>query len=624
MLHFRRMIVVFAGWTLLLGACKTQKQQQPGKADFQVAFLSDVHLQNIFGHWSDNSASGAKIPGTNQYVLARTMGAQLRSTRLFNENYFAFRAALDNVVHRHINYVVLSGDFTDDGQPLNVRGVKEILQDYQQKDHLHFFIIPGNHDPVRPFTMDALKTDYIASDGAGQIVESKQGMEKADKASDHVPVITRDIRHMGYKELLTDLADYGFFPKKTDRYWATPFSNYNYATYDFLTAKKEAALDNRTYREAPYFNQSIIDASYVVEPVKGIWFLGIDGDVFLPHKEAKDHPENPENYDGASTGWNQIVTQKPYLIPWIKKVAADAKRLNKRLVVYCHFPMIDFNNHASSEMQQLLGPDKLDLHRVPSESVSQLLAETGIHLNFAGHIHINNTGFRSYGDGSYLVNVQVPSLAAFLPAYKILSVHSQDRMEIQTVVLNAVPGFKSLFPLYRREYAYLNKHDDPSIWDESILNATNYLEYTSMHLDQLVRLRFLKKDWPTDFVQFMENSSGEDLLRLVAGPEKIDRLSKSEQSRWTSWTGETMIADFYHLRGAGTLALNYLNPERLKQYRQLIDADGQAVSGTAGSRRQKQVHLFLRIVHQFLHAHPSDHFRVTLNAPSDSVLRAIN
>lgn len=49
----------------------------------------------------------------------RSMEAQVQSTRLFNENYYAFLAALDDVAHRDIRWVVLPGDLTDDGQFFN-------------------------------------------------------------------------------------------------------------------------------------------------------------------------------------------------------------------------------------------------------------------------------------------------------------------------------------------------------------------------------------------------------------------------------------------------------------------------------------------------------------------------
>ena len=63
------------------------------------------------------------------------------------KNYFAFLAALDDVAKRGVKYVVMPGDFSDDGQPLNVKGVKKILESYKEKYGLRFILTTGNHDP---------------------------------------------------------------------------------------------------------------------------------------------------------------------------------------------------------------------------------------------------------------------------------------------------------------------------------------------------------------------------------------------------------------------------------------------------------------------------------------------
>lgn len=98
----------------------------------QIAFLADVHFQDLYGDFSDNAFRGVENPKTKKKTLLRTMDSQLRSTRIFNENYFAFLAALDDIAKRGIKIVALSGDYTDDGQAYNLRGLKRILDEYQK------------------------------------------------------------------------------------------------------------------------------------------------------------------------------------------------------------------------------------------------------------------------------------------------------------------------------------------------------------------------------------------------------------------------------------------------------------------------------------------------------------
>ncbi|MFY7815643.1 MAG: metallophosphoesterase, partial [Chryseobacterium taeanense] len=57
-------------------------QQKP----VQIAFLSDVHFQDLYGSFSDNDFKGITNPKTGKKTILRTMEAQLHSTRIFNEN----------------------------------------------------------------------------------------------------------------------------------------------------------------------------------------------------------------------------------------------------------------------------------------------------------------------------------------------------------------------------------------------------------------------------------------------------------------------------------------------------------------------------------------------------------
>lgn len=87
-------------------------------AQEKIAFLSDVHFLDLFGQFSDTNFMGFPNPKDGKNVITRTMDSQLRSTRLFNENYFAFLVALEDMVKRDIKIVALPGDFADDGQAL--------------------------------------------------------------------------------------------------------------------------------------------------------------------------------------------------------------------------------------------------------------------------------------------------------------------------------------------------------------------------------------------------------------------------------------------------------------------------------------------------------------------------
>ena len=574
----------------------------------QIAFMADVHLQDVYGELTDSDYKGLLHPTNGKHVLARTMKAQLSSTRLFNENYFAFLAALDDVAERGIKYVVMPGDFSDDGQPINVRGMKRILDEYSQKYGINFVVTTGNHDPMRPFSVDAGKKDFLGEAGKQQAIMSREGMYTPKGDDDHPVVISKDIRGMGYEEIIGTLDNFGFFPKQNDLYWETPFTSYEYADYDLKTALKQADFESRQY-QLPGLESTVPDISYLVEPQEGLWFLALDANVYIPKDQAKTDPANPASYQGAGIGYKSVMTHKKHLIDWVKRVAERADEMGKTLITFSHYPMIDFNDDATNHIAKLLQGGQMQMHRIPSENVAKTFADAGIKIHFGGHMHINDTGIRNYASGKSLVNVQIPSLAAYIPAYKILTVKNRNLMEFETIILDSVPRFKELFPLYEREYKHLKESNEEVIWNKDVLSSASYHEYTNWHLKELTRLRFLKKDWPIEFRDLLLNSTGKDLLQFYA----ID-VSPDSAKVFESWTGFDLIFDLYRLRSADKLAFKDIGLERIKQYNLLIEAmmNLETNKSTLTEKVLKDFNEFANIFHHFMNGAPADHFQVDL------------
>ncbi|OXB07055.1 metallophosphoesterase family protein [Flavobacterium pectinovorum] len=589
---------------VLLLSLYSCKSQQTAKKEVQIAFIADVHLQDIFAKFEDNNYQGIKNPVTGEYANIRTMNTQLHSTRIFNENYFAFLEALNDIVKRGIKQVVLPGDFSDDGQPVHVRGLRKILNEYSQKYGIYFFVTTGNHDVVRPFQQDAAKTDFLGKDGKEQIISSSKNLDKSK--SELEPIITADIKNWGYKETIQEMRDFGFFPKKTDLYWETPFSNYTYDYYNFEDALKESVLEKRTYL-IKNTNLYLPDASYLVEPIKGIWLLAIDANAYVPNEKLSGKQDDPHDFSGANTGYNNVLIYKSHLLKWVKKVSAEAKQRGKILIAFSHYPMVEFNDNASPELKQLFGADKMQLQRVPNEEVAQQFADAGIQIHFGGHMHINDTGVRTSAKGNTLFNIQTPSLAAYMPAYKILMIHSNTELEVETVVIGKVPNFNSLFPFYEEEYAHLQNNKSEHIWNKEILKAKDYAAFTNWHLKELVRLRFLPEDFPADFLKSIVNVSGKNLLEINKNASETDKDLKSNSltiSDFESWTGFDMIFDFYRLKSADELAYSEIGNKRLKQY--------ELVCTQLKKSNDPKLILWAEIVAKTMNGDPSDHFMIDL------------
>jgi hypothetical protein len=598
---------VYLLFVLVLFSC--EKGQVKATENIRVAFMSDVHLQDIYAVFSDTDYKGVMNPVTGKYNTIRTMEAQLHSTRLFNENYFAFMAALDDAVQKGIKIIALPGDFSDDGQPMNVRALNKILKEYTQKHDITFLITTGNHDPVRPFEGGAGKKDFLGEGGRQQAIFSREGSSLNGELE---PVITQDIKTWGYDGIINELSDFGFFPQKKFLYWETPFSNYGYENYTLENALKASALSTRQYNISEKLK--LPDVSYLVEPQEGLWLLAIDANVYVPKQDNDSVSKKPENYNGASIGYNNVLSHKRHLIQWVAEVAKEAEKRGKTLIAFSHYPMVEFNDGTSEMKKAVFGSNKMQLHRVPKQEVAESFANAGLKVHFGGHMHINDTGIHKTEKGNTLINIQTPSLAAYPSAYKILTLQSNKVLEVETIPLTSVPRFQELFPLYEEEHDYLIEQNKNLIWSRDILKAETYQEYVTWHLKELVRLRFMPNDWPDILNEQFVDVTGRDLL--VQAIKDGDSLRVSEKllaSKLTfedfdAWNGHDLVFDYYRLHNGDHLALNDIGAIRIGQYKILLDQ----LSQMETLKSKNLLRNFAEIFQKQFKGAPSSHFQIDL------------
>tara|TARA_R110002020_G_scaffold144341_4_gene317331 strand:+ start:425 stop:1366 length:942 start_codon:yes stop_codon:yes gene_type:complete len=274
----------------------------------QIAFLSDIHLQDVYADLQSEEFKGVLNPATGKVATIRTMKSQINSTRLFNENYFALFSALEDLRKKGIRLVVLPGDFTDDGQPMNVLALKKILDHYAEELGMRFFLTTGNHDPVKPFGGIAGKRDFLGIDGSDQAIAGSKEVYPSSQVA-----LSDQINYWGYPEITNALGNFGFFPNEKDLFWTHPFQELDVENYNFQNALKSATLKNRVY-EVDDSGLFIPDASYVVEPVEGIWLLALDGNVYT---------YTGSEWKGSSQGFNQAAFHKKHQLEWIEKIAVE-------------------------------------------------------------------------------------------------------------------------------------------------------------------------------------------------------------------------------------------------------------------------------------------------------------
>jgi 3',5'-cyclic AMP phosphodiesterase CpdA len=537
----------------------------------RLAILADPHFHDI-----DFDPEGAGRP----HSALRTLADSTESTRVFNESGAALRAALDDIVARGIALVVIVGDLTDDGQVFNWRAVNALLDVYRARG-LRFFATPGNHDLFAMSGRHHAKR-FLRPDGNSLLVASDPAVG-AD-------IVTEEMFCPGYSDALPLMRDLGYAPDAADLHWETPFgSDPHWASRIYEAMSPDGGT------VAP-----MVDASYLVEPVDGLWLLSLDANVYRPNDRADVAAGAPRIRDCTDIGWNATLAAKPHLVAWIADVARRARALGKMLIPFSHYPVVDPLNGSGADEQRLLG-DTGFVRRMPQPMVAAALGQTGIGVHFSGHWHINNTA--SHRDaGGHVVNIAVPSLVAFPAAFKIATV-TPDNMSIETMPLRHFPGYDAAFSGYAAEGRRTGLDATP------MLAGPDYGAFLDAHLHALVRHRYLPQEWPADLARLVPRLSISDLHGL-AQREAID-VGMFEPSAPLSADQASLldlVVDWYAIRKGSDLA--EVTPQRLASYRAMIHAY-QSRQWPDGSL-QARLATLLAILQRYLDRPLSDSFTIDL------------
>ncbi len=338
----------------------------------------------------------------------------------------------------------------------------------------------------------------------------------------------------------------------------------------------------------------MIDASYLVEPTEGLWLLSIDANVFEPINGDRDPRAEASYFDSTDAGWTAMGRHKPFIFDWIGDVTRRAEQEGKQLLAFSHYPIVDPSD-GSLDDERLLFGNTSTVRRAPDRSVAARTAAAGLKVHFSGHLHINGTtAFRR--DEHFLVNVSVPSIAAYPPAYKLVAFDG-GRMRVETVRVGDVPGFDAGFVGYGRETAMTG--GDP----DRLLEAGDYRVFLDRHLAGNVRRRHLPLEWPAELASMVEKMKLGDLAAIATVPN-------GERDNWKMVAFLDLVLDWYRLRKGRGLAFDDIPPERLAAYRRL--ADHFMATPTDRAPIATQVAAFLRMLTSYLSGPPSTNFVIDL------------
>ncbi len=570
----------------------------------RIAIVADAHFHDLYADYG--------FPGIVQdgrRLTFRLLADTARSTRVFNESYFALHHTLADIAGRGIRHVVLLGDYSDDGQVETVRGVKRVLDDYAARFGMRFYATTGNHDIFGADGRHRAKR-FLNADGSYSILSSDPHLR--DRGA-HAVITSGDMYCKGYPDGLNDMADFGFFPQPGDLHWETPFGTKGDPAGRIYEVRSP---DGQTARR-------LMDASYLVEPFPGVWLLMIDANVFVP-VDGVAPGEDGDFADSTSAGWNAMLVHKRFILDWMADVARRARLKGKCLLAFSHYPVLDPLDATVEDEVALLGLTGM-AQRIPHDDVAGALIEAGIDMHFSGHLHVNDTA--QYRNGErFLTNIAMPSLVAFPGAYKVLDI-GDETFRIETVGIEAMPLADDLRQAYRLEVL-------PSRLEAGgMLDAGDYGGFLFEHIGHLVGRRYLKREWPKEIAALIRSLDLADLaiLALIAEPvaagdamaaiatARDDKglqqrlaahLTKAETGALHGISALAFLADWYRLRMGSELALSWIGADKIAAYQAVAHLFADRGSDEPGAV-QAQFALIFRMLTHYMSGLPSGNFSIS-------------
>ncbi|GLS86355.1 metallophosphoesterase [Cypionkella aquatica] len=500
----------------------------------RVAVLADAHFHDTTGDF------GLVIEGANRAM--RSWADTRTAARAFNESAGALTAALEKIAAAGVRHVVLAGDYSDDGQVENVRRLVAVLDRFEARHGLRFYAIPGNHDLYGPHGKH-VTSPYVSAPGETVTVSSDPIY-----VSDHPAILSPAMRCAGQPEALLPIARFGLFRQPDYLHWETPFS-------------ASDQIESRMYRAQSAdgsVTQTLMDASYLVEPEPGLWLLMLDANVFEPCGGRHDATRKKAFLGPSDAGWNALLRVKPFLLAWITDVTSRARALGKTLLTVSHYPVLDPFQDAAQSEHALFGPTS-NTRRTPGPEVAQALIAAGLRWHIGGHMHVNATNHLVTEAGA-LTDISMPSLVAFPPAFKIIQADAKTATA-QTITLNELPPDPKISALYQAE-----GRQGPPLPFGTFLAAQRRANVTE---------RRLQYDWPAEIAGLLTGKDARFLLELagISAEDFALRHGLAAQSL-VDYPLSELIIDAYLIKVAGPLAKNWITAERLAGYRAIAAAFG--------------------------------------------------
>ena len=388
-----------------------------------VEIIEKRDVELVDPTWGDLEAKAADENNTirlsvisDSHVLAKELIAPTEEyydmlnldAKFFTQSEEVFEESLRIIDQRGVDYVLIPGDLTRDGEHETYDFIVRALNEYVQKGlqegrDRRVFVVPGNHDINNPLAYDFAN-------------------------STHLPLYTPQDFQDDFQELVYDqaLAVYN----ESDIY------------QDYLAEVNERV--DQAESEAYYAQGHLSYVSRIDigdrDGKGGITILAIDSAIY-----SADVTQSGKN--SQETGG--IITEP--LMNWLVQQAYQAHGRNDIVVAMAHHAFIPhFYNQEEFLSDYILRnwdvPYQSDNPLVDGKTPMEVFADNGIHFVFTGHIHDNDISSFTTREGNTLYDIETGSSVSYPGPVRhmtfINDIDSQNTRQVAISEMDSVRTFK--------------------------------------------------------------------------------------------------------------------------------------------------------------------------------------
>ena len=182
---------------------------------------------------------------------------------------------------------------------------------------------------------------------------------------------------------------------------------------------------NFGYKQAIYEDNNSL--SYVVEPVKGLWFLMIDSCIY----------NSKESYH-VCNGRIRKTTQK-----WIYDILNKASNNNKLVFGAVHHSILEhYRGHQKYFSQYIIDDWK---------KISSDFAQQNLKIVFTGHHHAQDIVKKEFDNDTFVYDIETSSLIGYPNAFRLIEITNNNKMTVHSKYIKEVPSFSDDFTKYTKK-----------------------------------------------------------------------------------------------------------------------------------------------------------------------------